>query len=226
MNSLNMKIEPYANLQGANLQGADLREANLQGANLRGANLQGAYLKGVDFQVAYLQGAYLQGAKLQGAYLQRAYLKGADLREANFQGANLQWAVLKEADLQGANLQGAYLQGAKLQGAKLQGAYLPHFQIVPSEGSFIGWKKTTKGVIRVFIPPDAERTSSLVSRKCRASRVVPLDEGGESPTYKGKLSYKKGVAVYADKFDPDIRLDCTHGIHFFMTKQEAEEWMI
>jgi hypothetical protein len=216
-----MKIEPYANLQGA--------------------NLQGAYLKGVDFQVAYLQGAYLQGAKLQGAYLQRAYLKGADLREANFQGANLQWAVLKEADLQGANLQGAYLQGAylqgaylqganlkeaNLQGAYLQGAYLPHFQIVPSEGSFIGWKKTTKGVIRVFIPPDAERTSSLVSRKCRASRVVPLDEGGESPTYKGKLSYKKGVAVYADKFDPDIRLDCTHGIHFFMTKQEAEEWMI
>jgi len=192
-----------ANLWGADLQGADLQGANLQGANLQGANLRRANLWGAD-----LQGADLQGANLQGA----------NLRRANLQGANL-WR---------ANLWGADLQGADLQGADLQGANLPAFQIVPSEGSFIAWKKTTKGVIRIQIPASAQRTSSLVGRKCRASSIIVLDGpgiNGHSPTQRSTaVYYGESHTVVADKYDPDIRVECTHGIHFFMTKEEADQW--
>ncbi len=38
------------------------------------------------------------------------------------------------------------------------------------------------------------------------------------------MYYYKGAIVEADSFDDDIRLECTNGIHFFMTKEEAEEW--
>jgi hypothetical protein len=52
-----------------------------------------------------------------------------------------------------------------------------------------------------------------------------LEGSGFSPTHtEKKLEYKEGEVVYADAFNDDIRVDCTSGIHFFMTKKEAEEW--
>jgi len=194
-----------ANLQGATLGGANLRGANLRGANLRGANLQGANLLW----------AYLQGATLGGAYLQ-----GANLRGANLQGANLRWAYL----------QGATLGGANLRGANLQGASLPHFLIVPQQGAFIAWKKTRQGVIKIEIPADAHRCNSLVGRKCRAEFVRTLAiEGSTKPgtaygLHNELTAYSVGEITHADKYDDDIRVECTHGIHFFMTREEAEEW--
>ena len=190
-----------ADLRGANLQGADLRDADLRDADLRGANLQDADL---------------QRANLQDAYLQDADLRDADLRDADLRGANLQ----------GAYLRGAYLQGADLQGADLQGADLPHFQIVPEAGAFVGFKKLDNGVIcMVEIPAESKRTSSLVGRKCRAEFVKVLEGNGKSPTADNPIEYAVGKITKADSFDDDIRVECTNGIHFFITRQEAEEYI-
>jgi len=157
-------------------------------------------------------------ANLKGAYLKGAYLKGANLK-----GAYLKGAYLEGANLYGANLKGAYLEGANLYGANLEGAYLPHFQICPEEGSFIAWKKVKGGVVKLLVPAEAKRTSSLVGRKCRAEFAVVIEGSGIS-THDGKTEYKPGVTVYPDKFDDDIRVECTSGIHFFITRKEAEEY--
>ena len=165
---------------------------------------------------------YLKSLKAEEkADLRRADLSGADLRRADLRGADLRRADLSAADLSEANL-----RGADLRRANLSGAYLPHFQIVPAEGSFIAWKKTTLGVIKILVPEDAQRTSSLVGRKCRASHITVLGGpgcGGTGPNYSG-LVYTAGETIHADSFDPDIRVECSHGIHFFMTEQEAKEW--
>ena len=100
------KIEPGANLSGANLRGANLRGANLYGADLSGAYLYGADLSGANLYDAYLYGADLSGANLYGADLSGAYLYGANLSGANLSGANLRFA-----DLSGANLRFADLGG-------------------------------------------------------------------------------------------------------------------
>ena len=190
------KIKPYANLEGANLKDADLKGAYLVGANLEDADLKGANLEDAD---------------LKGAYLRNANLKDANLRDANLMGANLRYA---------------YLGGANLRDADLWGAKLPHFQICPEVGSFTAFKKTTKGVITIEIPEDAKRTSSLVGRKCRASKVKVLGgEGlGGQGTHYPSLTYNKGDVLEVKDFDDDIRVECTKGIHFFMTRREAEEW--
>jgi len=78
-------IEPFADLEGAdlvgaNLAGADLAGANLVGADLKDANLMGADLWGADLRDAILEGADLKGAILEGADLRDACLVGADLR--------------------------------------------------------------------------------------------------------------------------------------------------
>ena len=148
----------------------------------------------------------------------------SDLQGANLQGSNLQGANLQGANLQGANLRYANLQGSYLWGANLQDATLPPFQIVPEEGSFIAFKKVDTGIIKILIPEDAKRTSTLVGRKCRASHVLVLEGSGNSHTHNA-LEYKESEIVVADSYNDDIRVQCTNGIHFFMTRKEAEDWV-
>ena len=185
-------------------------------ANLEGANLEGVNLRGVD-----LRSANLEGANLYRANLYRAYLEAANLYRACLEGVNLEGANLEGIDLRSANL-----KGASLKGASLKGATTPHFRVCPEKGSFTAYKKTTKGVIEILVPEDAERTNSLVGRKCRASKVVVVGGdgiGGTGPNYPG-IIYDKGAIITCDDYDDDVRVECTKGIHFFMTKREAEEW--
>ncbi len=145
----------------------------------------------------------------------------------------LEIAVKKGANLKGANLQGANLYSANLKGANLEGAFLPHFLITPETGDFFAFKKLSNNVVvKVLIPAHAARTNSLIGRKCRASeiKVVEVLEGEipegvkiKSTTY-GEAVYAVGEVVKADCWDGDIRVECTHGIHFFMTLREAQEW--
>jgi len=102
-----------------------------------------------------------------------------------------------------------------------RGANLPYFQICPEEGDFIGWKRVNTGVIKLLIPANARRTSSLISRKCRAEYVKVLKGSGIS-SREGE--YKEGEFYYPDDYDDDIRVECSNGVHFFITRREAEEY--
>ena len=209
---------------------ADLTGADLRGAYLTDADLTGAYLTDADLTGANLTGAYLRGADLTGAYLLRgANLTGANLTGANLTGAYLRDANLTDANLTDANLTGADLRGAYLTDADLRGANLPLFQI-PQEGSLIVWKKVEGALVKLRVPDKAMRTATPIGRKCRAEfvEVLHIDEGlseaVSSPKNGCRCVYKKGETVTPDAYDPDIRVECTNGIHFFLTKEEAELW--
>ncbi len=140
-----------------------------------------------------------------------------------------------------ANLRGANLRDANLRGADLCGAEgfdpaecLAAFWIVPQVGAFTAWKKLRGGVIaQVEIPADARRTSSVKSRKCRAEYVQVLalfSANGETYSGTGKsihdptVEYVIGAEVRADSYDGSMLEDCSNGIHFFITRQEAEAY--
>jgi hypothetical protein len=81
-------------------------------------------------------------------------------------------------------------------------------------------------VIKLLIPETAKRTNSLVGRKCRASQVIVLGGegvGGTGTHYQGFV-YDEGAELFCEDYDDDIRVECTKGIHFFMTIDEAKEW--
>ena len=202
---------------GAYLGGAYLCEADLGGANLGGANLCGAYLRG----------AYLCEADLGGANL-----GGANLRGANLRGANLCCANLRGANLRDANLGGAYLRGANLGGAYLRGAQnIPYIPLAcPSDGAFIGWKKVNGKLVQLEIPADAKR-SSATTMKCRCSKamvisITNIDGSNEvdevlNTSQESKCLYKVGQLVFPDSFDEYRWSECSHGIHFFINKEDA-----
>lgn len=205
---------------------ADLYKADLYRANLREAILRGADLRGAD-----LYGADLHGADLHGADLRGAILCGANLREAILCGANL-----RGADLYGANLRGAILRGADLYGVNLYGAtnipFIPY--ACPEKGEFVAFKKCGEHIIELLIPADAKRCSST-TQKCRASyaKVLsitsllgdPVNKDSVTNTkYSQSVVYKVGEFVYPDSFDDNRWNECSHGIHFFVNRQEAVEY--
>jgi len=221
-------VKSRADLSGADLSGADLSRADLSRADLSGADLSGADLSG-----ANLYGANLSGANLSGADLSRANLSGANLSGANLSGADLSGANLSGANLSGANLYGADLSGANLSGAKDADLFIARQRITPQEGAFVGWKKLTDGVIaKLVIPHDAERMNSLGSRKCRASKVFVHEMFKDGETFTGigigahdkKTEYITGKETFPNSFDNDIKVECSNGIHFFLTREEAEAY--
>ena len=170
--------------------------------------------------------ADLHGADLFGADLSRADLSRANLSEANLCGASLFLADLSGADLRGTDLTGANLTGANPKGAKFDWPL-----VCPEKGSFIGYKKCRdKLIVELEIPEDSLR-SSATTRKCRCSKAKVLSItslGGLEANAEYAVSrkdseflYKVGEVVSVDNFDTDRWNECSTGIHFFMTREEA-----
>lgn len=137
-------------------------------------------------------------------------------------------ANLRSANLYGANLYGANLQGANLQGAKnIPNKVAAALQVLPDEGDVIGWKKCCEGVIVKLLVKSETPRSSATTRKCRAKEVTVLEvfgsDVGVSKHYR-KVTYKKDEVVTCDYWEEDRWMQCAGGIHFFITKQEAEDY--
>ena len=199
----------------------DLRWADLGGAYLRDANLYRADLGGAD-----LGGANLYRASLRSANLSEANLYGANLRGAKLSGANLSRADLRGADLRGANLFGADLSGTNLSGALWD--YTTIGTAPAPEGDLIGWGKKGGLLVKMLVPAAARR-SCATTRKFRAEYVQVLEiESGvqrvEHFSEHGAATYEVGQITRADEWDDDRWNECSHGIHFFLSRHEAERW--
>lgn len=152
------------------------------------------------------------------------------LEEANLRGANLRGAYLEDANLRGADLGGAYLEGADLEGADYS-EYTSFLLLqCPIEGSFIGWKKCDRYIVKLKICEDAERSSST-SLKCRCSKAEVLEiqnlDGSVADiteicsNYDKNFIYKVGETIEVKDFDKCRWNECSTGIHFFIDRNMA-----
>ena len=226
-----------ANLSGAYLFGAYLFEANLSRANLFGADLSRANLSRANLFEANLSEADLSEANLFGANLSEADLSRANLFEANLSEANLSEADLSEANLSEADLSRANLSRANLSRAnyieKAKNLFYPI--ACPEIGAFVGWKKArvkTGGhecIVKLGITEDAVR-SSAAGRKCRCSKATVLEiqdlEGNvlEQAAVSDRdenFHYIPGTVASVLDFDENRWNECSTGIHFYITREEA-----
>lgn len=121
--------------------------------------------------------------------------------------------------------------------------------VCPKTGSFTAYKKVSLfefdagsfGIATLTIPETAKRSSAF-GNKCRASEVIVDDilaytaakepiahvRYGESlrnatirPFAERRVDYIVGYNYLPDEFDENRWHECSHGIHFFMTPEEA-----
>lgn len=223
-------LDEYKNL----FKNADLSYTDLRGINFNNIDLSGADLRGTDLRHVNLSYTDLSNTNLSGANLVGVNLVGANLSRANLSHTNLSEANLKSADLSHTDLSGANLKDAELSGAILNKVRYDHktafFAIqCPEKGSFIGYKKAKNKIIELLILEDSKR-SSATSRTCRCDKAMVLSiesiDGEEKFTevesnYDSNFIYKVGEIVRVDNFCENRWEECTTGIHFFITKQEA-----
>ena len=224
-----------ANLGGANLINADISGAYLMSANLGGANLINADIRNADLRRADLRNADLMSANLNGAYLRNADLRDANLRDANLRNADLRGADLGGVDLRNADLGGADLRRADLRNVKYNERTAFFALICPEEGDFIAWKKVGSVIIKMRVPAEAKRSSST-TRKCRCEYAevlelqnldgTPYDDDNVVNNRYVETIYKVGEIVHPDSWDDNRWNECSNGIHFFMTRDEAVRYQL
>jgi hypothetical protein len=159
--------------------------------------------------------------------LEAAVEARANLAGANLAGAYLAGAYLADANLADANLAGANLAGANLAGAKGSDLAIAMTRILP-DGQLIGWKKCASNVIvKLQIPAEAKRSHAF-GRKCRAEFADVLEviggEVGITDNHGPRTEYRVGQRVKPDSFDDNWMDECSNGIHFFITRLEAENY--
>lgn len=113
---------------------------------------------------------------------------------------------------------------ANLSGAENAALVIARTRILP-EGDIIGWKKCQDGVIAKLLIPAAAKRSHAFGRKCRAEYVDCLELfGGDKgiSLHDGKTEYVAGQRVTPDAFDEKWQDECSSGIHFYITRAEAE----
>ena len=173
-------------------------------------------------------------ADLSGADLRYADLYDVDLNNTNLNGANLRYTGLMNTDLSGANLSDTDLRYTSLNGANLNNVKTNMYTIgynlaCSEEGSFIGYKKAGKYIVKLLIMEDSKRNSAT-TLKCRCDKAKVLDiekiDTGEkiesTPSdYDINFIYKVGEIVKVDNFDENRWNECASGIHFFMNKENA-----
>lgn len=206
-------LEAY--LEGINLEYSDLKKANLEGINLKEINLKGADLRETN---------------LRYSDLRNANLEDVDFNESDLKGINLENANLKGANISNTNLNCANLNGANLENIKYS-IYTTFLSLqCPSEGSFMGWKRIDKYIIKLKIPEDSERSSSTnIICRCSKAEVLEIQNLNGSiaditeicSNHDKTFIYKVGEIVEVKGFDKNRWNKFSNGIHFFIDRNMA-----
>lgn len=88
-------------------------------------------------------------------------------------------------------------------------------------------RKCRLGVlVRLKVPADARR-SNATGRKCRAEFVDVLEVVGAEvgiSLHDDSVHYRTGERVVAHLWNEDRFVECGGGIHFYLTREEAEAY--
>ena len=164
-------------------------------------------------------------ANMYGADLHSANMIDADMRGADLRGANLRGANLYGTNMYGANLRGANMIDANMRDANLCGADKLRKGIKLSE-PIIGWKKCKNNVLVKLEIPRGAIVFSINNSKCRTDKAKVLEIIGGNRAYSNHkfFSYYVGDIIEIFDFNCEYNIECAEGIHFFKTREEAENY--
>ena len=225
----------YANMRGVNMSYANMRGANMRGADMSGANMHGADMCGVNMSYANMHGAVMCGVNMSYANMGGADMSGVDMCYANMRGVDMRgvdisYANMCDADMSYANMHGADMYGAdmsyaNMHGADMCGADRLRKGIKLSE-PIIGWKKCKNNVLVKLEIPRGAIVFSINNKKCRTDKAKVLEIIGADRAYSNYkfFSYYVGDIIEVFNFNCEYNVECAEGIHFFKTREEAENY--
>ena len=193
------------NLKGANFMGCDLSSTEFCYCNLVNADFTGANLEGCEFIDCYFGDApVLKGVVNIRAHARKSCHYSEDLYLCSIFDIKMPLETV--------------------------GQELIVYKFLMARNSD---EEFELAIAKLLVPAEAKRIVFKDS-KCRCEKAKVLDiysidktrhfAYGFSCMYDRHFKYTVGEEVCADSFDEDAKLVCAHGIHFFLTEEEAIEY--
>lgn len=205
-----------------NFRGLDLRMLDLSNLDLSYCDLSNTNLFHAD-----LFNTNLSYSNLSIANLNYANLSYCDLSNANLIYANLYNTNLFNSNLINANLDYANLYGSNLDSAKLDEKEQIRKGIILEE-PMIGYKKCINDIIVTLEIPTNAIVFSINNKQCRTNKAKVVDISDDKKiaysNFNDSFAYKLGQEIEIKDFDLMYNVECASGIHFFKTKEEAENY--
>lgn len=172
--------------------------------------------------------------------LNDAIFSNCNISDTGFWCSDLQWANFSDS-----NVHKVTFQSCDMDECEATNSNIVFPQHVPSNGSFIAWKKarmrdpdgdqyeSTDVIIKLRIPDDAERCGA--NHKCRANKVEVIQyetlDGEKLPDSINVCSFFNAEFVYhigmisSVIYDHDPQCECSSGIHFFLNRDDAVNYV-
>ena len=229
-----------ANMKGANMHGADisyvnirytnLHDVNMSYANMHDADMSGTNMNGVDMRYANMHGVDMRGANMRGvdmcgADISYANMHGAYMRGTNMRNANMRYGDISYTNMRGVDMSGTNMNGVNMSYANMHGIDRLRKGIKLSE-PIIGWKKCKNDVLVKLEIPRGAIVFSINNKKCRTDKAKVLEIIGADRAYSNHkfFSYYVGDVIEIFNFNCEYNVECAKGIHFFKTREEAENY--
>lgn len=179
-------------------------------------------------------------ANLSGIDLSNCILYGADFKFANLYASKLNNNDFYFVDLRNANLSFSEINYSNFRDAKIKDSITENLKInifskgyplaCPEKGSFIGFKNAQGYIVELLILEESKRSSAF-GRKCRCDKAKVLsitkkdgsiaEISSIESNYDKNFIYTIGEIVSVKNFDNNRWNECSEGIHFYITREEA-----
>ena len=232
------KVE-YAELQDMLKQTVDHRTISFERCLFENVDLSYVKMDHINFEKCDFRNVNLDGADLTGCVIDNACFPGSSLRgiilkQASLQGADLRYCDLSGADISGADLTSAALHGANLTDIKTDQLTKSFYPRCPEEGAFIGWKVCfDRRVVQLLVPADAIRLQGTRAEiRVNKAKVLSIKNIEETEQYEEAHSYvdenfiyRKGQMVVVQNIDMDRFTDSGPGIHIWLDRISAVQYL-
>lgn len=218
----------------------DLSSLNIENRNLKRVMFCNCNMNKMRISHCDMSLTYFSSSNMGRIFFENCNFLDMDFIENNLRGARFFKSKLDNVDLMNSNLSNAKIRDCELKNIRVN-SYTSFYSLqCPEEGSFIGFKKASilevsgeiiEVIVKLQITEDSLR-SSATSRKCRCSKAKVLSisylDGTECPKgtiahsqYDSDFIYKIGDILEIKNFDENRWEECSTGIHFFITREEA-----
>ena len=233
---LDSAILSHTDLCGASLSGSSLYSTNLFYSNLRGSDLSNTFLNCANLACCDLRDANLYNAILYDAILCHSILDRADLSNADLSDANLGECLLRDTNLSNTCFSRANLAHTSMYSAVgkqmeyRRGKVLTEPLIGYKKCININHRKDINDIIRdVIVTLEIPRGAIVFSingikLRTNKAKVISIEGADRAFSIHNHMSYYVGDEITIYDFNCQYNIECAEGIHFFLTREEAENY--
>lgn len=236
---LNADCEGWENMR-ADLSKTTLINIDFSGMDLRHINFYKTTMNGVDFSKADIRFAVFKETDVIFTCFNKANLYEANFSEARLYNTDFVGANLCGVDFDGTHFTGINFFKSKIYNANFNNCNFGYCTTIEyADGKLteyrrgkiltediIGYKKCQDDVIVTLKIPRGAIVFSINGTKCRTNKakVIAIDGAKKAISHFNKMSYYEGDEFTIYDFNCTYNDQCGEGIHFFMTREEAERY--